>query len=102
IVVVASFSHGDGTSSLQRDNGAVGGAERLVVDAALGLQKEGHEISIYTSHHDPAHCFDETRDGTLRVVQYAPPFFLPRSLKGKLHIVFAHLRQLHLTWKLVR
>lgn len=41
-----------------------GGAERLVVDAALGLQKLGHEVVIYTSHHDPNHCFDETRDGT--------------------------------------
>lgn len=46
------------------DNIAAGGAERLVVDAALGLQKLGHEVVIYTSHHDPNHCFDETRDGT--------------------------------------
>ena len=42
-----------------------GGAERLVVDAAVGLQKLGHTVEIYTSHHDPAHCFDETRDGGL-------------------------------------
>lgn len=41
----------------------VGGAERLVVDAALGLQRLGHSIDIYTSHHDVAHCFEETRDG---------------------------------------
>ena len=41
-----------------------GGAERLVVDAALGLQKRGHKVDIYTSHHDPKHCFEETRDGT--------------------------------------
>ena len=41
----------------------VGGAERLVVDAALGLQKLGHSVDIYTSHHDPGHCFEETRDG---------------------------------------
>ena len=40
-----------------------GGAERLVVDAALGLQKLGHRVDIYTSHHDPAQCFEETRDG---------------------------------------
>ena len=43
----------------------IGGAERLVVDAAVGLQKLGHTVEIYTSHHDPAHCFDETRDGAL-------------------------------------
>ncbi|KAF8128270.1 hypothetical protein EV363DRAFT_1452000 [Boletus edulis] len=40
----------------------IDGAERLVVDAALGLQALGHTVDIYTSHHDPNHCFDETRD----------------------------------------
>lgn len=44
-------------------NTSLGGAERLVVDAALGLQSLGHAVDIYTSHHDPNHCFDETRDG---------------------------------------
>ncbi|KAF8129205.1 hypothetical protein EV363DRAFT_1169241, partial [Boletus edulis] len=29
----------------------------------LGLQALGHTVDIYTSHHDPNHCFDETRDG---------------------------------------
>jgi alpha-1,3/alpha-1,6-mannosyltransferase len=43
----------------------IGGAERLIVDAAVGLQNLGHTVEIYTSHHDPAHCFDETRDGGL-------------------------------------
>ena len=42
---------------------ALGGAERLVVDAALGLQQLGHSVDIYTSHHDSRHCFEETRDG---------------------------------------
>lgn len=78
----------------------IGGAERLVVDAALGLQQLGHEVDIYTSHHDPEHCFDETRDGTLRVHNIVPPF--PRSYKGKFHILFSHARQLHLTSHLLR
>ncbi|KZT11138.1 glycosyltransferase family 4 protein [Laetiporus sulphureus 93-53] len=78
----------------------IGGAERLVVDAALGLQKLGHEVDVYTSHHDPNHCFDETRDGTLRVHGIEPPF--PRSFKGKFHILFSHARQLHLTTYLLR
>ncbi|KAF9032913.1 mannosyltransferase [Panaeolus papilionaceus] len=73
----------------------IGGAERLVVDAALGLQNLGHEVHIYTSHHDPSHCFEETKDGTLTVRHIAPP--LPRSIAGKFHILFAHARQLHLT-----
>ena len=43
----------------------LGGAERLVVDAALGLQQLGHRVDIYTSYHDPGHSFEETRDGEL-------------------------------------
>ncbi len=41
----------------------IGGAERLVVDAAVGLQNRGHKVVIFTSHCDPQHCFDEARDG---------------------------------------
>jgi alpha-1,3/alpha-1,6-mannosyltransferase len=41
-----------------------GGAERLVVDAAVGLQNKGHSVAMFTSHHDPEHCFVETKDGT--------------------------------------
>ncbi|KAI0823888.1 alpha-1,3-mannosyltransferase ALG2 [Trametes gibbosa] len=77
----------------------IGGAERLVVDAALGLQKLGHSVDLYTSHHDPGHCFEETRDGTLRVHLISSPF--PRAIKGKLHVLFSHARQLHLTCHLL-
>lgn len=42
----------------------IGGAERLVVDAAVGLQKRGCKVVIFTSHCDPGHCFDEARDGS--------------------------------------
>jgi len=41
----------------------IGGAERLVIDAAVGLQNRGHKVTIFTSHCDPKHCFDEARDG---------------------------------------
>jgi len=50
----------------------IGGAERLVVDAAVGLQKRGHRVVIYTSHCDPSHCFDEARDGESRVFGLEP------------------------------
>lgn len=40
-----------------------GGAERLVVDAAVSLQRLGHEVVMFTSRHDPARCFEETRNG---------------------------------------
>ncbi|KAF8894830.1 mannosyltransferase [Infundibulicybe gibba] len=73
----------------------IGGAERLVVDAALGLQALGHHVDIYTSHHDPSHCFEETKNGSLNVHHIKPPF--PRAVKGKFHILLAHARQLHLT-----
>ena len=38
----------------------IGGAERLIVDAAVGLQRLGHDVTIYTSHHPHHHCFEET------------------------------------------
>ena len=41
----------------------IGGAERLVVDAAVGLQSLGHKVTILTSYRDKGHCFEETRDG---------------------------------------
>jgi alpha-1,3/alpha-1,6-mannosyltransferase len=41
----------------------IGGAERLIIDAAVGLQELGHKITIFTSHCDPTHCFDEAKDG---------------------------------------
>lgn len=40
-----------------------GGAEKLVVEAALGLQKRGHKVKIFTSYHDKNRCFPATSDG---------------------------------------
>ncbi|KAJ3159295.1 Alpha-1,3-mannosyltransferase-like protein [Geranomyces michiganensis] len=68
----------------------IGGAERLVVDAAVGLQSRGHSIQVFTSHHDQSHCFEETRDGTLSVSVLGD--WLPRHIAGKGHILFAILR----------
>jgi alpha-1,3/alpha-1,6-mannosyltransferase len=42
-----------------------GGAERLVVDAAVALKNRGHEVVLFTSRHDKARCFEETKDGEL-------------------------------------
>lgn len=41
----------------------IGGAERLVIDAAVGMQKLGHKVTIFTSYCDKSHCFEEARDG---------------------------------------
>lgn len=45
----------------------IGGAERLVLDAATALQHTGHRVTIFTSHRDRERCFDEARDGSLDV-----------------------------------
>lgn len=45
----------------------LGGAERLIVDAALWLQSAGHLVTIFTTRHDPERCFTPTRDGTLKI-----------------------------------
>ena len=49
------------------ENIYLGGAERLVVDAAVGLQHRGHQVTVFTSYHDSQHCFSETVDGALKI-----------------------------------
>lgn len=43
----------------------IGGAERLIVDAAVALIEHGNDVVIYTSHHDPNHCFPETKSNLI-------------------------------------
>lgn len=45
----------------------IGGAERAVLDAGLALKSKGHGVHFVTSHHDPGHSFQETKDGTFQV-----------------------------------
>ena len=71
----------------------IGGAERLVVDAAVSLQRRGHSVVMHTAHHDASRCFEETRDGTLAVRVAGD--WLPRTVLGRLHIVCATLRALY-------
>lgn len=73
----------------------IGGAERLVVDAALQLQAFGHQVSIFTAHHDRARCFEETRNGALRVRVYGS--FLPLQVKGRLRAPWALLRMTYVS-----
>ncbi|GMP53143.1 hypothetical protein CsSME_00018699 [Camellia sinensis var. sinensis] len=67
-----------------------GGAERLIVDAAMELASHGHNIHIFTSHHDRTRCFEETLAGTFPVTVYGA--FLPRHIFYHLHAVCAYLR----------
>jgi alpha-1,3/alpha-1,6-mannosyltransferase len=57
----------------------LGGAERLVVDAALELAHRGHGVTIFTAAHDPARAFPETRELDVRV----RGGFLPRRIAGR-------------------
>ena len=88
-----------------------GGAERLVIDAALGLQERGHKVTIYTSHCDKSHCFDEARDGILKFtcvlmigtlnVQVLGNTIVPTHFFGRFSILCAILRQIHLSLTLL-
>lgn len=71
----------------------IGGAERLVVDAAESLRLRGHDVVIYTAHHDASHAFPETVTGGLRVVVRGD--FLPRHFCGKGHVLCASVRNLY-------
>jgi alpha-1,3/alpha-1,6-mannosyltransferase len=45
----------------------LGGAERLILDAARVLQDAGHRVTVWTSHRDRDRCFEAARDGTVDV-----------------------------------
>ncbi|EPE07634.1 glycosyltransferase family 4 protein [Ophiostoma piceae UAMH 11346] len=77
----------------------IGGAERLVVDAAVGLQNRGHRVVIFTSHCDPTHCFDEVRPkeaGGILDVRVRGGTVVPASVLGRFAIFCAIARQVHL------
>ncbi|CAL5405952.1 unnamed protein product [Camellia sinensis] len=66
------------------------GAERLIVDAAVELASHGHNVHIFTAHHDKTRCFEETLAGTFPVTVYGA--FLPRHVFYHLHAACAYLR----------
>ncbi|KAL2496488.1 UDP-Glycosyltransferase superfamily protein [Forsythia ovata] len=68
----------------------IGGAERLIVDAAVELASHGHNVHVFTSHHDRARCFEETVSGIFPVTVYGA--FLPRHIFYRFHAVCAYLR----------
>ena len=72
----------------------IGGAERLVVDAAVGLMKKQTlrlvEVVVVTNHHDPSRAFRETVDGTVKVVVRGSA--LPASLFGRCRALCATVR----------
>ncbi|XP_077577118.1 alpha-1,3/1,6-mannosyltransferase ALG2 isoform X2 [Stigmatopora nigra] len=77
----------------------IGGAERLVVDAAVALKSKGCSVQILTAHYDPSHCFSETLDPDLPVVCVGD--WLPTSVFGYLHALCAYLRMIYVAVYLV-
>lgn len=71
----------------------IGGAERLVVDAAVAMKEFGHSVQIITNHHSTSHCFEETKDGTLPVTVVGD--WLPRTVLGKCYALCSYLRMIY-------
>ena len=70
----------------------LGGAERLVIDAALSLQSLSHSTTIFTPFLQPSRCFSEVRPpNSIVPVKVVKPV-LPRSLFGRFHAILAALR----------
>ena len=84
----------------------IGGAERLVVNLATALtedeidekgNKRLYGVKIITSHHDPNHCFDETKpNGILGQCIAVHGDWLPRSIFGKAAALCAIVRMLYI------
>ncbi|KAF5839212.1 hypothetical protein DUNSADRAFT_1348 [Dunaliella salina] len=79
----------------------LGGAERLIVDAALELVSAGHAVDIYTTYHDPQRCFEETRGSGGFGVTVAGDWF-PRHIAGRFLALCAYIRcilaALYMAW----
>jgi alpha-1,3/alpha-1,6-mannosyltransferase len=60
----------------------IGGAERLVLDAALALKATGHEVRVFAATLDRRRCFQEVRDGRVDVRVHGGR--LPVSIGGRL------------------
>lgn len=90
----------------------IGGAERLVVNLACSLidssasqppTTEEYSVHIVTSHHDPNHCFDETKpsDGVLSQCIAVYGDWLPRSILGKAAALCAIIRMLYISMVII-
>ena len=77
----------------------IGGAERLIVDAGMALKSLGHDVQMFTAHHDSQHCFAETQDGSLNVTCVGD--WLPRKIFGRCYALCAFIRMIYVALYLV-
>jgi alpha-1,3/alpha-1,6-mannosyltransferase len=73
----------------------IGGAERLVIDAALAMRGHGHQVVVHTARHDPGHAFPATCDGRVDVRVHG--HWLPLHVGGSLRAPAAVARMLAIT-----
>ncbi|KAK9503225.1 hypothetical protein O3M35_011842 [Rhynocoris fuscipes] len=71
----------------------VGGAERLVIDAATALEVKDYDVSFITSHYDSKHCFEETKNGAFKITVVGD--WIPRSIFGRFYALLAYLKMLY-------
>uniref|UniRef100_A0A0N5BHD5 Alpha-1,3/1,6-mannosyltransferase ALG2 n=1 Tax=Strongyloides papillosus TaxID=174720 RepID=A0A0N5BHD5_STREA len=67
----------------------IGGAERLIVDAAIAYKENGHEVDIVTNHYTTDHCFEETKQFNISVIN-----IFPRSIFGRFVALCAYVRMI--------
>ncbi|XP_066440756.1 alpha-1,3/1,6-mannosyltransferase ALG2 isoform X2 [Eleutherodactylus coqui] len=77
----------------------IGGAERLVVDAALALKSHGCRVQVWTAHYDVHHCFSETIDSGIPITCCGD--WLPRGFCGRLLALCAYIRMIFLAFYIV-
>ncbi|KAL0246280.1 hypothetical protein GEMRC1_007492 [Eukaryota sp. GEM-RC1] len=78
----------------------LGGAERLVVDAASGLRDRGHRIAFWTTFFDSSRCFDELKGPEAHPVHVHGNWF-PRSIFGRCIALCAYIRTFLCTLSLI-
>jgi alpha-1,3/alpha-1,6-mannosyltransferase len=66
----------------------VGGAERLILDTALAVKSNGHDVTILTNHYDPKHCFEDSKEFNI-VVKFDS---VPRQICGYFHALLAYFK----------
>ena len=77
----------------------IGGAESLIVSAALGLQQQGYKVKVFTAHCDKTHCFAPVKDGTLKVQVIGG--WIPRQLFGRFTVLMAVVRMIWICMHLI-
>ncbi|KAF5270393.1 hypothetical protein FQR65_LT05581 [Abscondita terminalis] len=68
----------------------IGGAERLVLDVAIALSNNHHEVSFVTNHFNKTHAFQELKDDQFPVKVIGD--WLPRSICAIIQVIFVKVK----------